>query len=64
MLSLCTQRQPWRKIFPLGIKAIFPILRPCMTYRLRVDRYLANLDNKLENARHSGASLTEYTHRT
>ena len=27
MLLLCTQRQPWRKIFPLGIKAIFAILR-------------------------------------
>jgi len=42
MLSLCTQRQPWRKIFlyaqrhdwrkifPLGIKAIFAILRQSM----------------------------------
>jgi len=30
ILLLCTQQQPWRKIFPLGIKAIFAILRQSM----------------------------------
>jgi len=45
--SLYAQRHDWRKIFPLGIKAILAILRMTRSYPL-ADR--VTLDNTLDHS--------------